>query len=273
VSEIKGYYFMHNKFKPSILTIVLICFFVLCGMLGSTLANESSKSIDLNINLDLKFPADRSKDNFMEKYDEVINEIAISEEANEVVDQIRDVFLEVKDAKMDVLITEIKGQRNEEVHLELLVGVEQKLARLEFKAPSALRGNIMVLNQEKMETKMFQPVVNKIRVQALEDVSKEALSALNVAQITSYFDFSQYEVDILEEVKVDNVHDYLLRVYASDGQTWLVRVKNDSWVPYEIAVYEKEVAMGIVNFHNVVLNPELSVEELQRLPKVKEERI
>lgn len=131
----------------------------------------------------------------------------------------------------------------------------------------------MVLNQEKMETKTFQPVINKIRVQALEDVSKEALSALNIAQITSYFDFTQYEVDVLAEEENNNVYDYLLRVNALDGQTWFVRVKSNDWIPYEIAVYQDEVAMGIVNFSNVVLNSKLSLEELQKLPKVKEERI
>lgn len=262
---------MRNNFKPLILTVLIASFLVFFGALGSTLASNSAKSLDLN--LDLKLPSDRAKNDFMEKYDEVINEVAISEEAIEIVDQIRDVFLDVKDARMDVMITEIKGQRNQEVILELLVGVEQKLARLEFRAPSALRGNIMVLNQDEMETKTFQPVVNKIRVQALEDVSKEALSALNVAQITSYFDFTQYEVDVLAEEEHDNIYDYLLRVNALDGQTWFVRVKSDSWVPYEIAVYEGDVPIGIVNFSNVVLNPKLSLEELQKLPKVKEERI
>lgn len=232
------------------------------------------------IQLDLSQPPQKqenAEDLFTEKYQEVMSEIIISEEAAMVVDQIKLAVEDVNDLSMDVQISEIRGHRNEVVVFYILGSVEHKAARIEFREPSHFRGLIMVAEQEKMELRTFQPVVNMITIQTLEDASKEALSALNVAQITteltSYFDFTQYHVEVLEVVEEESITEYLLEVDAPDEQIWQVRVKDDIWIPHEIVVYEEGTLLGHVRLSNMSINPEVSLEAITELPKVKEERI
>ncbi len=65
-----------------------------------------------------------------------------------------------------------------------------------------------------MEAKIFQPVTNQIAVRELGDMSKEALAALNVAEdLTSYFDFTQYEIVVLETEEYNGgVEEYFLQI-------------------------------------------------------------
>ncbi|NMB02225.1 MAG: hypothetical protein GX971_12035 [Firmicutes bacterium] len=269
---------MKHYLKPCI-ALIFISVLIISGFSSLTFAETAPKTIQLNLNQPPQKQDEQEKeeDLFTEKYQEVMSEISISEEAAMVVDQIKLAVEDVRDLSLEAQVSEIRGQRNEVVVFHLLGSIEEKIARLEFKEPSALRGMIMVADQGKMELRIFQPVVNMITVQTLEDASKEALSALNIAQLTTelttYFDFSQYNVEVLEVVTTDGVSDYLLEVDAPDEQVWQVRVKDDSWVPYEITVFEGETLLGKMSMSNIELNPELTTEQLMELPKVKEERI
>jgi outer membrane lipoprotein-sorting protein len=242
---------------------------------GVALAEDSPKKIQFNLN---QPPVvEEEPDAFTEKYEKVMSEISISDEAAEVVNQIKDVVEDIEDLCVDIAITEMRERRNEEVLLHLKVSVEHKLARLEFQGPSAVRGVIVVADQANMEVHTFQPVTNVILIRGLEDASKEALTALSMGQdltqLTSYLDFSQYQVEILEKAEQEGITDYLLKVDAPEDETWYVRVKDDSWFPHEISVYKEGILQGTMNLSGVVLNPGLSVEEISSLPNAKVERI
>ena len=135
----------------------------------------------------------------------------------------------------------------------------------------------MVADQEKMEVRTFQPVTNIILVRGLDDASKEALASLSLGQdltqFSSYLDFSQYNVEILEKSELEGVTDFLLEVDAPGEEVWYVRVKDDSWFPHEISVYKEDVLQGTMSLSNVVTNPGLSVEDLANLPDAKVERM
>lgn len=263
---------MKKFWESSILIIGLItscAFLVHSGLV-------SGEELPKAINLDLSLPSQQVEsvqktDVIEEKYREILSEISISAEAVEVVDHIKEQITQVKTINLDFLVTQIKGRRTQQIAGKLAAGVEHKLARAEFSAPNELRGYIVVVDQEKMETKTFQPVTNQIMVQGLEDMSKEALSALSVADITSYFDFTIYDVKLLESVELDGVWEYLLEVEGWKEQDLVqVRVKSDTWIPHEILLFEESVFVGKIEFDNVVLNGDLSAEQLKDLPKVKE---
>lgn len=251
--------------------LILTSIFVLSFSFVLVSAGETSKTIQVDLSKPPQ-PAAQS-DPFNEKYEEVLSELSISEEAAQVVEQIKGVVEGLSDLGAQVCITEIRDRRNEEVRVNLLVSVEHKLARLEFAEPSALRGMIVVADQEEMELRIFQPVVNMITIQTMEDASKEALSALNLSQVTSYFDFSQYNVELLEVEELEGVTTYLLAVDAPDEQIWQVRVSDDSWIPHQITVYEGEVLLGTMTLTQVVTDQGLSEEDLADLPDVKVERL
>ena len=97
------------------------------------------------------------------------------------------------------------------------------MVRVEFLEPSELRGYILVADQEKMESRMYQPINNQIAVRGLEDASKEVLSTLSISDLETFFDFSEYSVEVLEAAEEDEVMDYLLEVDALDELQ--VRVK------------------------------------------------
>lgn len=254
----------------------LISLLLISAFVQITYAEEAPKQIQLDLSKSPLQPKQEG-DLLNEKYEEVMREISISEEAAMVVDNIKQAVEKVRDLSAEVLISQVRGQRNETVIFHLSGSMENKVARLEFLEPSSLRGMISVADQASMELRIFQPVINMITVQTLEDASKEALSALNVAQVTteltSYFDFSLYHVEVLDVEELDGVSDYLLEVDAPDEQVWQVRVKDDSWIPHEIIVYEEGTLLGKMCLSEVVLNQDLSLELLTELPDVKEERI
>lgn len=254
--------------------IIVLSTSIFAGVIEIVGAEEVQKSLNLNLTIPPHKEGENQKpDPISEKYNEVMQEIVISEEASEVVDQIKDVIMAIKDISMDILITQMKGLRNDQGLVSVQASVEGKVARIEFLEPSALRGHIMVADQTKMETRMYRPINNQIVVQTLEDVSKEALSALSIAQLTTYFDFTQYEVEMVESVEQDGVMEYLLEVNALDNQLWYVRVRSDSWIPHEVSVIEEDTLLGVMTLSNVLINPGLSLDKITKLPEVKEVRM
>ncbi|NLL43789.1 MAG: hypothetical protein GX251_10680 [Firmicutes bacterium] len=232
-----------------------------------------AKGLKGTIQLDLSQPPQaEEQDPVLEKYTEIMGEISITDQAYEVVENIRTTVEDVESIAMDVEVSEIRGQRIERMFFHLQGSMESKVVRVEFKEPSELRGYILVADQEKMESRMYQPINNQIAVRGLEDASKEVLSTLSISDLDTFFDFSQYSVEVLEVVEEDGVQDYLLEVDALD-EILQVRVKSDSWFPHEISVYEGDVFVGTMTISNVVFNPELDKEELTKLPEAKEVRM
>lgn len=262
---------MKNLRKSFLIHTNLFALLLGLTLTGPIWAEELPKSLNLDLSQPPKVETEEDKDLFEEKYQEILEEISISAEAKEIVEQIKEQVTNVGSVSLEFLVTQVKGKRTERVAGKLSACLEHKLARVEFFTPDALRGYIMVIDQEKMETKTFRPVVNQITVQALEDMSKEAFSALSVADVTSYFDFTIYDVELLESVEEDGVWEYLLQVEGWKEQDLVqVKVQSDNWIPSELLLFEEEVFMGKVEFTNVVLNAELTLEQLKDLPKVKE---
>ena len=234
----------------------------------------SASSLPGTIHLDLNQPPlsePEKKDPVQEKYDEVMSEIQISDEAAEVVENIKGAVEGVQSFTMDVDVAEIRGQRIERVFVHLLASVEHKIARIEFLEPSAMRGQILVADQEKMEVRIYQPINNQIAVRGLEDASNEVLSTLSVADLNTFFDFSEYAVEVLDVDEKDEVCTYKLQVSANE-EVWHVSVNSDTWFPHEIVVVEGDVP-GTMSISNVVFDAELTAEELAQLPKAKEVRL
>lgn len=257
-----------KRYSTSISAFILISLMVL----GSGLVIGSS--LPGTIHLDLSQPPSDEKaveDPIQEKYNEVMSEISITSEAAEVVENIKNAVESVKSVTMEVDITEIRGQRLERIFLHLLASSEHQIARIEFLEPSALRGQILVAEQDKMEVRIYQPITNQIAVRGLEDASKEVLSTLSIADLNTFFDFSEYVVEVLEVVEVEGVSTYLLQVKKTD-EILHVSVSSDTWFPHEIAVVEGEPP-GTMLITNVVFDPDVSASELKNLPKAKEVRM
>jgi hypothetical protein len=234
----------------------------------------SATGLPGKIQLDLTQPSvseDKEKEPILEKYNEVMREISISDEAVEVVENIKNAVHGIKTVTMDVEVTEIRGQRIERVLVHLLASVEDVIARIEFLEPSAMRGQILVAEQEKMEVRIYQPINNQIAVRGLEDASKEILSTLSIADLNTFFDFSEYAVDVLDVVETEGVTTYLLQV-ETDDEVLHVSVNDDTWFPHEITVIEGDPP-GTLVISNVVIDPDLSPEMLTDLPKAKEVRM
>ncbi|MCK9525849.1 MAG: hypothetical protein M0R49_07970 [Limnochordia bacterium] len=233
-------------------------------------ADSPTGTIQLDLNKPPVVEA-QDEDPVLAKYNEVMQEISISDEAAEVVENIRAAIAGIKTITMDVDVTEIREQRIERIFVHLLASVEHVVARIEFLEPSAMRGQILVAEQGKMEVRIYQPINNQIAVRGLEDASKEVLSTLSIADLNTFFDFSEYAVDVLEVVETDGVSTYLLQV-DTDDEVLHVGVRSDTWFPHEVSVIEGEPP-GTLVFSNVVIDPDLSLDELTYLPRAKEVRM
>jgi outer membrane lipoprotein-sorting protein len=274
-SGIRGEESLGMKYSSKLSAALILVVFLVLSFSVLVGAEDLPKPVQIKVNPLLD--SEQETETFDEKYKQAMSEISISEEAAAVVDSIKAVVEGIEDLSLDISITEMRERRNEEVCLQLKLSVEHRLARIEFKAPSAVRGMIMVADQEKMEVRTFQPVTNIILVRGLDDASKEALASLSLGQdltqFSSYLDFSQYNVEILEKSELEGVTDFLLEVDAPGEEVWYVRVKDDSWFPHEISVYKEDVLQGTMSLSNVVTNPGLSVEDLANLPDAKVERM
>lgn len=264
---------MKNLHKLSLIFLSAIMICVALSGVEPVFAEKSARPIDLDLTLPRKPESGGQEDVIEEKYREILGEVSISEQAKDIAENIKDMVATLEDISMEVLVIEVKGERSDFVGFWVGADIKQKLARVEFYEPSALRGQIAVVDQEKMETKMFQPVVNQISVWTLEDMSKEALSALNVTDITTYFDFTRYHIVVLETLENDGVQEYLLQVDALEKEAMQIRVRDDTWLPHEIVVFEDGILAGKILLGNVVLNPGFEPEQLLELPDVKEVRM
>lgn len=265
---------MRNEPKRYVIIVLLILLISSLGAKPSVFAEKEHKPITIDLDTPRSKEPEQEDDALEEKYREILAEVTISEEAELVAENIKDTITTLRDLTFNATIVQIKGGRSDSLSLAGKFGIEQGLARVEFLQPSALRGQIAVIDQEKMEAKIFQPVTNQIAVRGLEDMSKEALSALNVAQdITSYFDFTQYEIVVLETTEYNGINEYFLQVDSGDEDILQIRVREDTWFPSEIVVFEDGVRTGSITFQDVVFNPGLDREDLQNLPKVKEVRL
>lgn len=252
--------------------IIFLCFTVIV-LTSFPPGHLFAEELPSRIGLDLSVPPVESKEEGImeEKYREILDEISISPEAEEVVEHIKHKVSELQDLQLDFHLSRVKGRRTEEILGKISASVEHKVARIEFFQPDALRGLIVVIDQDKMVAKTFRPVTNQIEVEELEDVSKEAFSALNISNITSYFDFTQYDVALLDTTVEAGVTEYFLQVEGWQDQDLVqVRVKDDTLIPWEVQLFEQEAFVGKIQFTEILVNSALKEADLVKLPKVKE---
>lgn len=257
---------MKSSQKLSIATMIFIVFL----LVALSAVEGGAKKIQLGQ------PSKERQDNFEVKYEEILEEITISSKASQVVEKIKETIMGLTDLTADVYQTQYKGdrERSEKVEGKLAIRLGESLVgRLEFRAPSALRGQIIVIDQEQGEARSYMPVTNQITVQGLEGMGEEALSFLDITDVATLFDFTQYEVLVLESVEKEGVCDYLLQVFCPEDQILHVRVKSDSWVPYEILEFAGQNLKGKLELKNTIFNRGLCGEEIRSLPQVKEFRL
>ncbi len=205
----------------------------------------------------------------------VLEEIEMDEDAYYVVDQINQAISQLRDIVADVELVENRGERQEVVTLRFTASLVHKMVRMEFFQPSALKGQIYVADQKAMEVRMYMPVNNQIAVQRIEDLSNEAANALSITDLDleRLFDFSRYEVALVEAVEHDGVITYTLRLTGFEDQVQYVEVRSDTFIPHKILVYENDALLGSLTFKDMVLDQDLSAEAIAQLPAAKEVRL
>jgi len=201
--------------------------------------------------------------------------VDMDEDAAYVVEQVNQALSQLKDITADVEVIENRSERQEVVELKFTASLAHKMVRMEFYRPSALKGQIYVADQKAMEVRMYMPVNNQIAVQRIEDMSNQAASALNVTDLDMerLFDFSRYEVAVVEAVETEGITTYTLRLTGFENQVQYVEVSSATFIPHKVTVYEGDSLMGTLTFRNVVLNQDLPPEAIAQLPAAKEVRL
>ncbi len=265
----------HGKTKEGhfgIILILLFTFLLLSSFpVGAAEDVETPKKIDLNWKPNPT--VEEAVESIEELYQELLDEVQISEEASCVVGSISEVIKNLQDLSADIEVTQYKRERADKATGRLMVSAVHKAARLELYSPSALRGQIILADQGNMEVRIYMPVTNEIAIQSMSDMGEEAAAYINVTDVSTLFDFSQYAVEVLESFTIDEIHHYLLQITGYDNQVQYVRVASDTWIPYEITVYEDGLLVGELLFVNVKLDQSLTEEEIRLLPKAKETRL
>lgn len=262
----------NGKAKGRYFGIILILFVLfLSSTVGAAEGVETPKK--LNLNLESSPTVEEAVESIEKLYQELLDEVHISEEASQVVKSISETISGLQDLSADIEVTQYKGERADKVTGHLMVSAVHKAARLEFNSPSALRGQIILADQGNMEVRVYMPVTNEIVIQSMSDMGEEAAAYINVTDVSTLFDFSQYAVEVLESSTIDEVQHYLLQITGYDDQVQYVRVGSDTWIPYEITVYEDGLLFGELLFINAKLDQSFTEEEIKQLPKAKETRL
>lgn len=264
---------MKSRQKFAILALILTNLCLSLPFTDWAGAAEAPKNISLELPSREEAEGEDRGEILEDKYQEMLQEITISPEAAVVVENIKNVVAELQDLTAEICQTQYKGKRAEETQVvgKLWLAVTPKLvARLELYEPSALRGQIIVVDEEVMQARFYTPVTNQITVQNLKDIGEEALSVLEITDPASFFDFAQFEVIVLESLPQKDSTHYLLQVSGLEGKVQLVRVASDTWLPYEIAEVAEGTLTGKLELKNAVLNQSLDLEFIRNLPDVKE---
>jgi outer membrane lipoprotein-sorting protein len=273
--------FIKQQGEPFIMTnatsrFLHLLFIALLLLSAPVLAAETEAPTNITLKLpELKLSDELEQEVSHFDFDAALAEVHMDDDAAYVVSQINQAISELQDLAADVELVEIRGERQEVVALKFSASLAHKVIRMEFSKPSALKGQIYVADQKAMEVRMYLPVSNQIAVQRIENISNEAASALNVTDldINTLFDFSRYEVALVDSIEDSGVVTYTLRLSGFENQVQYVEVRSDTFIPHKVVVCENDTVVGSVTFANVVLDQNLSAETITKLPAAKEVRL
>jgi len=253
---------------------------IICIGTYSLSAPVMAEEASLPANITLKLPELKLSDELEEEvshlsFESVLEQVEVDDETVQIITKINEAIADLQDIEANVEFVEIRGDRREVVSAKFFASLKHKVVRMEFSAPSALRGQIFVADQNAMEVRMYTPVNNHITIQRMEDMSNQAANSLNLTNldIQSLFDFSHYAVELVDYLEEEGVTTYTLRVTGFEDQVQLIRVKSDTFIPDEILEYENDILIRTLNFTGVKLDQDLSAETIAKLPAVREMRL
>ncbi len=194
----------------------------------------------------------------------------------QVLDRMEERALSIQDFSAGMEITHKLEEREQTVKAKLQASQELGLLRLELEEPNVLRGQIIVVEQETAEVKMYMPIADQIMVREAEEVGEEAGMPLDMQNLSSLFEFYDYDVEMKdykqEEWNGESGYVYVLEVTGIEEQTQVLWLRDKDWVPYQIEVYEDERLIGTMELKDIAFDQELSRDELAELPDVREFR-
>lgn len=191
---------------------------------------------------------------------------------DDVLEHSQEAILALGDISADVEIVQIQDRREVTIKARFIASSLHRVARVEIREPSALRGQILVVDQVNSEVRMYLPITNQIMIRSIADMGEEAGLALDITDFASLFDLSTYEVQIEDILENEDGTTYILKAQGINNSIQYVYFDEASWLPYALHIYDDDVLVGTLELQNIELNKELTQESITELPRAKEIR-
>lgn len=181
---------------------------------------------------------------------------------------VEDVLDNIEDFSADVEIELIENKRVNTTRINVKASKSAGVARIEFIEPKVLAGQIIVANSQLNQLQVYMPIAQQILISPLETAGADLGLGVNLTDLNSIFDFSGVTGTIEEVIHTEQELNYLVKVTGLDeNQTQLIWIDQD-FVPFKLAVYDHDNYLGSLFLSNLLINEELTPEELQKLPRV-----
>ncbi|NLM26355.1 MAG: hypothetical protein GX208_09625 [Firmicutes bacterium] len=179
---------------------------------------------------------------------------------------------DVKDFSADVKIELVENTRSNITTLNVKASQVHEIARLEFKEPAVLAGQIIIANNQTKEVSVYMPVIQQILVSPIETVGSDLGLGIDFTDLNSLFDFSGFSGEIEEVAETESGLIYRIKLTIDRYQSQYVWIGED-YIPFKVTIYNGDSYLGSLELIDLIINQQLTVEDLQSLPKVKEVRV
>jgi len=197
-----------------------------------------------------------------------------------VADQVEAALKEISDFRATIVIEVMQqGQLTRSV-LKMAASREHQLLRLEMLEPDMVAGQIVIIDGNTQEMKMYMPIIDQIMVQSLASLTGGI--EINYADMYQLINLEGLEGEIKEIKETEAGKHYLISVSNLNTQlpinltgdisltgnevqnVWI----NHDFIPYQIETFQGNTLIAKIAFTDYEYNLGISADELNKLPNV-----
>ena len=160
---------------------------------------------------------------------------------------------------------------------------EHKLTRIEILAPDIAAGQIMLLDMENSEMRMYMPALNQIIVQSLAASAAGYGINIDLDDLTQSLSLEGLAGEIIEVVETEAGLEYVVAVAVTDEQVPVLVMQgievdpkdlvqhiwiDAQFIPYKLESFQDGTSLGSLVLSEYEINVGMETDELREMPDV-----
>lgn len=201
----------------------------------------------------------------------------------ELADKVEEKLKSIEDARLVLEFDMVQiGQKTRTV-MGIKGSKEHKLTRIEILAPDIAAGQIMLLDMENSEMRMYMPALNQIIVQSLAASAAGYGINIDLDDLTQSLSLEGLAGEIIEVVETEAGLEYVVAVAVTDEQVPVLVMQgievdpkdlvqhiwiDAQFIPYKLESFQDGTSLGSLVLSEYEINVGMETDELREMPDV-----